>query len=94
MRDHAAHRADRDHDAAQRPAPKPMKILLVGASGMIGSRILAEAAGRGHALIAAPPVPPASAWWAAASRISVVCCSSLTQLYPTAARYKTSPRID
>jgi len=30
-----------------------MKILLIGATGMIGSRILAEAVGRGHTLIAA-----------------------------------------
>ena len=30
-----------------------MKILLIGARGMIGSRILAEAVGRGHTLIAA-----------------------------------------
>jgi uncharacterized protein len=32
-------------------------ILLVGASGMIGSRILAEAAGRGHPVIAAARHP-------------------------------------
>lgn len=31
--------------AAQAPAPGPVTILLVGASGMIGSRILAEATG-------------------------------------------------
>lgn len=34
-----------------------MKILLVGASGMIGSRILAEAESRGHAVIAAARKP-------------------------------------
>ena len=34
-----------------------MTILLVGASGMIGSRILAEAAGRGHPVIAAARHP-------------------------------------
>jgi putative NADH-flavin reductase len=34
-----------------------MSILLVGASGMIGSRILAEAAGRGHPVIAAARHP-------------------------------------
>ena len=34
-----------------------MKILLIGASGMIGSRILAEAAARGHAVHAASRNP-------------------------------------
>lgn len=34
-----------------------MKILLLGASGMVGSRILAEAAGRGHEVIAAARSP-------------------------------------
>lgn len=38
-------------------APAPATILLVGASGMIGSRILAEAAGRGHAVLAAARRP-------------------------------------
>lgn len=37
--------------------PKPMTILLVGASGMLGSRILAEAAERGHPVIAASRHP-------------------------------------
>jgi len=37
---------------AQPPRPKPMNILLVGANGMIGSRILAEATSRGHHVIA------------------------------------------
>ena len=32
---------------------KPLNILLVGASGMIGSRILSEAASRGHHVTAA-----------------------------------------
>jgi hypothetical protein len=36
---------------------KPLNILLVGASGMIGSRILAEAASRGHHVIAASRHP-------------------------------------
>lgn len=41
-----------------RPAEsKPATILLVGASGMIGSRILTEAAGRGHPVIAAARHP-------------------------------------
>jgi hypothetical protein len=48
--------------AAQAPAQpvhegRPAIILLVGASGMIGSRILAEAAGRGHPVIAAARHP-------------------------------------
>lgn len=36
------------------PAPRPesLNILLVGASGMIGSRVLTEAASRGHQVIA------------------------------------------
>jgi uncharacterized protein len=38
-------------------APRPATILLVGASGMIGSRILTEAAGRGHAVLAASRHP-------------------------------------
>jgi putative NADH-flavin reductase len=36
---------------------KPATILLVGASGMIGSRILTEAAGRAHPVIAAARHP-------------------------------------
>jgi hypothetical protein len=42
------------------PSPakgKPLNILLVGASGMIGSRILAEAAARGHHITAAARHP-------------------------------------
>jgi putative NADH-flavin reductase len=42
------------------PAPatgKPLNILLVGASGMIGSRILNEAAARGHHVTAAARHP-------------------------------------
>jgi uncharacterized protein len=42
---------------ASEPAARPATILLVGASGMIGSRILAEAAGRGHPVIAAARHP-------------------------------------
>src|SRR4051794_30176172 len=45
---------------AQTPPPakaKPMNILLVGASGMIGSRILNEAASRGHRVMAASRHP-------------------------------------
>ena len=45
---------------AQTPPPakaKPMNILLVGASGMIGSRILGEAASRGHHVTAASRHP-------------------------------------
>jgi putative NADH-flavin reductase len=38
---------------AGQPNVPPARILLVGASGMIGSRILAEAASRGHPVIAA-----------------------------------------
>ncbi len=36
---------------------KPLSILLVGANGMIGSRILAEATSRGHHVIAASRHP-------------------------------------
>ena len=36
---------------------RPASILLVGASGMIGSRILTEAAGRGHPVLAAARHP-------------------------------------
>jgi uncharacterized protein len=36
---------------------KPMNILLVGASGMIGSRVLAEATSRGHCVIGATRHP-------------------------------------
>ncbi|MDB6045325.1 MAG: hypothetical protein JWM63_3876 [Gammaproteobacteria bacterium] len=36
---------------------KPMNILLVGASGMIGSRVLTEAVSRGHHVIAASRHP-------------------------------------
>lgn len=36
---------------------KPMNILLVGASGMIGSRVLTEATSRGHCVIAAARHP-------------------------------------
>jgi putative NADH-flavin reductase len=46
--------------AAQTPPPakgKPLNILLVGASGMIGSRILNEAASRGHHVTAAARHP-------------------------------------
>ncbi len=40
------------------PAPhKPLNILLVGASGMIGSRVLSEAVSRGHHVIAASRHP-------------------------------------
>src|SRR3569833_967210 len=37
--------------------PAPINILLVGASGMIGSRILSEAASRGHHVTAAARHP-------------------------------------
>lgn len=37
--------------------PKPLNILLVGASGMIGSRVLAEASSRGHQVTAAARRP-------------------------------------
>jgi len=45
--------------SAQTPPakPKPLNILLVGASGMIGSRILSEAAARGHHVTAAARHP-------------------------------------
>lgn len=39
------------------PKVKPMNILLVGASGMIGSRVLAEATSRGHHVTAAARHP-------------------------------------
>jgi uncharacterized protein len=42
---------------AGQPVVVPVRILLVGASGMIGSRILAEAAARGHPVIAAARHP-------------------------------------
>jgi putative NADH-flavin reductase len=44
---------------AQSPVakPEPLDILLVGASGMIGSRVLSEAASRGHHVIAAARHP-------------------------------------
>ncbi len=42
---------------ASSPEAHPATILLVGASGMIGSRILTEAAGRGHPVIAAARHP-------------------------------------
>jgi putative NADH-flavin reductase len=43
--------------SAQPAKAKPLNILLVGASGMIGSRILAEAASRGHHVTAAARHP-------------------------------------
>jgi uncharacterized protein len=43
--------------AGEAPEKKPPTILLVGASGMIGSRILGEAASRGHYVIAASRHP-------------------------------------
>src|SRR5581483_12272156 len=42
---------------APHPGRKPPTILLVGASGMIGSRILTEASSRGHYVIAASRHP-------------------------------------
>jgi uncharacterized protein len=42
---------------AQAPGKRPPTILLVGASGMIGSRILSEATSRGHYVIAATRHP-------------------------------------
>jgi len=42
---------------APHPGRKPPTILLVGASGMIGSRILKEASSRGHYVIAAARHP-------------------------------------
>jgi hypothetical protein len=42
---------------AQTPKKTPPTILLVGASGMIGSRILAEASSHGHYVIAATRHP-------------------------------------
>jgi putative NADH-flavin reductase len=43
--------------AAAPAAHKPLSIVLVGASGMIGSRILAEASSRGHHVLAASRHP-------------------------------------
>lgn len=42
---------------AQTATSKPMKILVIGGSGMIGSRITAEAASRGHHVVAAARHP-------------------------------------
>ncbi len=42
---------------APSPGHKPPTVLLVGASGMIGSRILKEASSRGHLVIAAARHP-------------------------------------
>lgn len=36
---------------AQQPAPQPLKITVYGGSGAIGSRIVAEAAARGHHVV-------------------------------------------
>ena len=41
--------------------PKSLHILLIGASGMIGSRILSEATSRGHCVIAASRHPEKTA---------------------------------
>jgi putative NADH-flavin reductase len=48
-----------DFDAAKTGAPNPkqLHILLVGASGMIGSRVQNEAASRGHCVLAASRHP-------------------------------------
>lgn len=48
-----------DFDSAKNgePNPKQLNILLVGASGMIGSRVLSEATSRGHCVIAASRNP-------------------------------------
>jgi len=43
--------------AARKPERRPPTLLLVGASGMIGSRILNEATSRGHDVIAASRHP-------------------------------------
>jgi len=51
-----AHPASAAQNPSQTPS-KPPKILLVGASGMIGSRILNEAASRNHDVIAAARHP-------------------------------------
>ena len=37
-----------------------MKILVIGATGMVGSRVVAEALSRGHAVIGAARTP--STW--------------------------------
>ncbi len=41
----------------QTAASKPLRILVIGGSGMIGSRISAEAASRGHQVVAAARHP-------------------------------------
>src|SRR5690242_4901171 len=51
---HAACDFDADAAAAN---PKSLKVLLIGASGMIGSRILKEATKRGHCVIGASRNP-------------------------------------
>ena len=43
------------------PNPKQLHILLIGASGMIGSRILNEATARGHCVLAASRHPEKTA---------------------------------
>lgn len=52
-----------DFDSAKTgaPSPKQLHILLIGASGMIGSRILNEATSRGHCVLAASRHPEKTA---------------------------------
>jgi putative NADH-flavin reductase len=54
-----ARAASCDFDSAKGTTmnPKQLNILLVGASGMIGSRVLSEATSRGHCVIAASRHP-------------------------------------
>jgi hypothetical protein len=55
---HVTHAAcDFDAEPAAASNPKSLKVLLVGASGMIGSRILKEAMKRGHCVIGASRNP-------------------------------------
>lgn len=44
---------------AQTPAAKPLKIVIYGGSGAIGSRIANEAAARGHAVVVVDRAPKA-----------------------------------
>lgn len=48
-----------------------MKIFLIGASGMVGSRILAEAAARGHQVVAAARKPEEIAEGKGVTRVKV-----------------------
>lgn len=48
-----------------------MRVVVVGATGMVGSRVVDEAAARGHRVVAASRRPARGPDEAGASRISV-----------------------